>query len=470
MRRIRVPVVLLALSTAGGHSPAFAAENGLGERPYLGWSSWSLCASGIPGYGLPWLSEANIKATSDALQQKLQPYGYTYLNIDSHWARGFDAHGRPAVDTDRFPSGIQALAEYVHAKGQKLGIYFEAGLSTAVYDGNYPILDTPFHTRDIAYRPLTKTNAWKRAYAIDWSHPGAQAYVDSIARQFASWGVDFLKLDGVTPNIPQAPQASATDNRGDVKAWSAALIKTGRPIWFTISWYANPAHGAYWRQYVNGMRANGDVEWSGHRQLVSWSEPYFGLRARWLDTTQTRRQWKTGPDTTMEQWLPYIGGGTWADMDSLDVGVGAMDGLSEEERRSYMTLWVILSSPLYSGDDLTKLDAFGLALLTNREVIAVNQAGLVPKARNAASRTPVWWSKNPDGSANVALFNLNDSPATVEVEFSDLGIRGEAAIRDLWARSDRGTLSSRYGAELAKHACQLVRIVPRARAAGRTKP
>jgi hypothetical protein len=241
-----------------------------------------------------------------------------------------------------------------------------------------------------------------------------------------------------------------------VAAWSAALIKTGRPMWFTLSWYLNPDYGSYWRQYANAMRANGDVEWPGHDKLVNWTEPPHGLRARWLDITQTLPQWqRTGQNhgavAPLHRRRP-------ADMDSLDVGVGSMDALTEDERQSYMTLWVICSSPLYTGDDIAKLDSFGLALLTNPEVIAVNQAGLVPKAKGAASRNPVWWSKNADGSYNVALFNLNDSRSTASIDFTDLGFSGRANVRNLWARKNLPARKDSYKAVLAPHACQLIKL------------
>jgi len=438
----------------------FAAKNGVGQKPYMGWSSWSLCASTIPGYGLTWVNEKHVKAMSDAMRQKLQPYGYTYINVDGGWTKDFDSYGRPLADPGPFPQGIKSLADYVHAKGQKLGLHYVAGLPLSVYDQNGAIYGTPYHARDIAYQPLTKTTGWGNRYAINWSHPGAQAYIDSIAALLASWGLDFLKLDGVTPDIPQAPQPSPTDNRGDVAAWSAALIKTGRPIWFTLSWHLNPAYGSYWRKHANAVRANGDVEWPGHNQLVSWTEPYSGICARWLDTTQTQPQWQNGPATTMEKWLRYIGKGFWTDMDSLDVGNGEMDGLTEDERQSVMTLWVILSSPLYSGDDLTRLDDFGLSLLTNPEVIAVNQAGLVPKAIFAGSKNPIWWSMNPDGSYNVAMFNLNDAPLNVAVNFGNLGFSGSAKIRNLWTKAELGFHTEGYSASMAAHACQLIRVVP----------
>lgn len=456
-RRIVFVSALIAITLT---CPARSAQNGLGQKPYLGWSSWSLCASKIPGYGDTWLNEAHIKAMSDAMHQKLQPYGYTYINVDGGWVKGFDSYGRPIIDAGRFPHGLKSLGDYVHAKGQKFGVHYIAGMPVEVYEHNDAIYGTHLHAQDIVYRPLTKTTGWKNRYAIDWSKPAAQAYVDSIAAEFASWGVDFVKLDGVTPDIPQAPEAAPTDNRGDVAAWSAALIKTGRPIWFTLSWYLNPAYGSYWKKYANAVRANGDVEWGGHDQLVSWTEPYFGLQARWLDPTQTEPHWHNGPATTMEKWLPFIGKGFWADMDSLDVGNGKMDGLSEDERQSTMTLWVICSSPLYSGDDLTRLDSFGLSLLTNKEVLAVDQAGLTPKAIYAGSKNPIWWSRNPDGSYNVALFNLNDAPSTTSINFGNLGFTGAAQVRNLWTHSELGSYSASYSTNLAAHASQLLRVTP----------
>ena len=448
---------LMVLSLPG---VVWAEQNGLGDKPYLGWSSWSLCASKIPGYGDTWLSEDHVKAMSDAMQKELQPFGYTYINVDGGWVAGFDEYGRPLIDTNRFPHGLKSLADYVHAKGQKFGVHYICGMPTSVFDKDDAILGTTYHARDIVYQPLTKTSGWKNRYAIDWSHPGAQAYINSIAEEFASWGVDFVKLDGVTPDIPQAPQTLPTDNRGDVAAWSAALRKTGRPIWFTLSWYLNPADGAYWRKYANAARANGDVEWGGHDQLVGWTEPYFGLSARWLDPTQTLPHWTNGPATTMEKWLPYIGHGFWADMDSLDVGNGKMDGLTEDERQSTMTLWVICSSPLYSGDDLTKLDGFGVSLLTNTEVLAVNQAGLAPKAIYGGSKNPIWWSKNRDGSLNVALFNMNDAPLINTIDFGNLGFTGVAKVHDLWTHRDLGPFTNSYSAELAEHACKFIRVTP----------
>ena len=243
-------------------------------------------------------------------------------------------------------------------------------------------------------QPLTKTNSWMTNWAINWSNPCAQAYINSIANQFASWGVDFLKLDGITPTTFRNIGPSATDGRGDVKAWSQALIQTGRPIWLTISWSIRHDFASYWKQYANGIRVDTDVECYCNT-IVTWDH---SVKARFKDLTL---------------WAGDIGPGTWADMDSVDVGVGAMDGITNDERQTVMTFWAAESAPLYSGDDLTKLDSFGLSLLTNTEVIAVDQAARPARPVSTSTSQQVWAAHNPDGSVTVALFNLGSSTATV---------------------------------------------------------
>ena len=153
----------------------------------------------------------------------------------------------------------------------------------------------------------------------------------------------------------------------------------------------------------------------------------------------------------------------WNDLDALLVGNGAMTGLTLDERRSAATLWAIAGSPLYSGDDLTQLDPDGLDLLTNDEVIAVNQAGRVARPVGAArDQAPqVWSGRQDDGSLVVALFNRDGTAARdVAVSLADLGWAGPARLRDLWARRDAGTAADRIDAHLAPHACRLLRLTP----------
>lgn len=420
--------------------------NGLGQTPYMGWSSWSLESTNASGYGTSWLTEANVKTQADALHQKLQGSGYQYINIDAGWWMDyswnptFDSFGRPAPFPGRFPDGIAAVADYVHHYGLKLGIYYGAGLDFAAYNNNYPIYGTNCHTQDIAVQPLTKTNGWQGAYAIDYNKPCAQAYINSIANQFASWGVDFMKLDGVTPGSFNNG-ASSTDNRSDVQAWSQALFQTGRPIQFVLSWSLDHDFVHTWQQNSNGWRIDTDVE-CYCKTLVTWDN---SVKQRFTDVVP---------------WISAAKPGGWNNLDSLDVGVGSMDGLTNDERQTYTTLWAIEAAPLYSGDDLTKLDSYGLSLLTNEEAIAIDQAGHPARPVSLSSNQQVWYAKNADGSYTVALFNLDNTPQSVTANWSDLGFVGKAHVRDVWAHKQLGQFGNSFSAALPAHGSLLLTVQP----------
>jgi hypothetical protein len=418
----------------------------------MGWSSWSLEALVDPAYHDSFLDEADILAMSDALRDTLQPYGYRYVNVDSRWAGPTDGYGRFLADPARFPDGMEAVADHVHANCQKFGLYTTAGLDTGVYDANPPILGTTCHARDIVLQPMARTNGWLDRWAIDWQNPCAQAYVDSVAAQWAGWGVDFVKLDGVTPGsanltISQGvTPGTPRDNRGDVKAWAAAIAKTGRPMWLTLSWELDVAYADDFAPYANAVRATGDVE-CYCATMTAWLPPVF---LRFFPD----QSWIT--DTSHP--------GLWHDFDSMDIGVGAMDGLTLDERRTVMTLWSIAGSPLYTGDDLTRLDADGLALLTNDEVIAVNQAGhpLVPLASTLApgSTQQVWWGREAAGSVLVGAFNLAGDEDTIPVALADLGLSGSATVHDLWTHQDAGTAAGTLALDAPSHGSRLVRLTP----------
>jgi hypothetical protein len=438
---------------AAGAAPSHSKPTVVAQTPYMGWSSWSLESTNYPGVnptgGASWLTEAHVLQQADVLAAKLKSHGYTYVNIDAGWANssqsccdfGGDAYGRPIPNPTTFPDGIKYIANYVHAKGLKLGIYLAVGLFTGAYNGGKtPIYGTTnCHTSDIVYSDLRMTNGWTNAYKIDYSNPCAQAYINSIADEFAGWGVDFLKLDGVGPGSFQG--GANYDNTSDVAAWSAALSQTGRPIQFVISWALAHPQAAIWQEYSNGWRIDTDVECYCNT-LVTWDN---SVKQRWDDVVQ---------------WIPNAGPGHWNNLDSLDVGNGTMDGITNAERQSYMTLWAIEGAPLYSGDDLTKLDSYGLSLLTNDEVIAVDQAGNAAKPVSQRSDQQVWYAKNSDGSYTVGLFNLGAATATVTANWNDLGITGSAGVRDLWSHSNLGSSSGSFSASLPTHGSRLLRITP----------
>ncbi len=417
--------------------PSRAIGSGFADRPYMGWSSWSLEATKFPGYGgMGWLTAAHVKEQSDAMHRTLQKFGYKYVNLDSGWSGGYDEYGRPIPDGSKFPDGIKGIARYVHRNGQKLGIYWVPGIARDLYDRNPLILDTPYHLQDIVAKPLAPANSWGWHYKIDFSKPGAQDYIDSIASLFVSWGVDFLKLDGV---VPGSDHDNTVDARPDVEAWAKAISKTHRKIWLELSWRIDSHYADFWSKYANGWRVGDDVD-SYEDTLTDWGNirRTFGAVAAWSGLSGK--------------------GIGWDDLDSLDVGNGEMDGLTDIERKTAVTLWAISCSPLYTGDDLTKLDPYGIRLLTNKEVIAVDQSG-VPAVRVASGEKQVWCISRRDGSRIVALFNLSSTPSSVAASWSEIGVTGKAKVRDLWSHKNLGVFQGEFQANLPAHGCELVKIV-----------
>jgi len=226
-----------------------AQVNGVGQKPYLGWSTFSEQA--IDG---SFLTQANIQAQSDALHGSgLQEHGFKYINIDSGWQGGFDGNGRPIPNTTTFPD-VKALVDHIHANGQKAGIYWIPGIEQPAVDGNYPVLGTQYHTQDIVVTPHVPGNSFSAGQTnpyhikIDFTKPGAQDYINSVVNLFAFWGIDFIKLDGVTPG--SYVDNLSIDSRPDVEAWSKAIAQSGRPIWLTVSWRLDQDYLSTWQQYV----------------------------------------------------------------------------------------------------------------------------------------------------------------------------------------------------------------------------
>ncbi|WP_374113979.1 carbohydrate-binding protein [Streptomyces sp. CoT10] len=442
-------------STTAAAAPAAATADvtsGIAAKPFMGWSSWSMQSSQYPGLNpngnYSYLTEANVLKQTDALAATLKKYGYNHVNIDAgwwmdnNWTTEFDQYGRQTPDPVRFPHGMKSVADHIHSKGLKAGIYLPVGLEKGAYgDGRVPIRNAPgCTTADIVYPDLRTTNGWDSAYKLDFDNPCAQRYIDSQARMLADWGYDFLKLDGVGPGSFKS--GDNYNNVADVAAWHKAIADTGRPIHLELSWSLDIGHAADWKKYSNGWRIDTDVECYCNT-LVTWDN---SVKGRWDDAPA---------------WSGKAGPGGWNDLDAIDVGNGAMDGLTNAERQSYMTLWAINKSPLFTGDDLTQLDSYGLSLLTNQEVIAVDQNNS-PVARPVTPMgdEQVWGTKNSDGSYTVALFNLGESPASVTANWASLGFTGAASVRDLWNHKDLGTYKNKITATLPAHGSRLFTVKP----------
>ncbi|MFG2791904.1 fibronectin type III domain-containing protein [Streptomyces sp. NPDC048419] len=451
---VALAVPAAARAAAPADAPAAKASSGttaapvVAAKPYMGYSTWSLESTNFPGYGGEnWVTESNILKQADILASKLKSHGYDYVNVDAGWnvdngKNVGDAYARPTADLKKFPHGMKYVGDQLHRKGLKFGLYLAVGLYQDYYnDGKTPIHNAPgCTTRDIVYPDLRKTSGWDNvSYQLNFSSPCTTEYIQSIADELASWGVDFLKIDGVGPGSNQGDEAH--NNIPDIKAWHTALRNTGRPIQFVLSWSLSHNQADVWKANSNGWRDDTDVECYCDT-LVTWNN---SVKGRWNDVVP---------------WIDDAGPGHWNNLDSLDVGSGVMDGINNVERQSYMTLWAIESAPLYIGDDLTKLDSYGLKLLTNDEVIAVDQAGNPAKPVSQKTSEQVWYARNADGSYTVALFNLGKGYADVSADFSDLGISGKAAVRDLWSRRNLGSVGGHFTDNLPPHGSRLLWITP----------
>jgi len=468
--RIVTAALLFLLSSV----PATTQTPGIGQRPYLGWSSASQ-----QSVSSSFLTQANIAAQSDALQSSgLETHGFTYINIDSGWQGSFDSNGRPLPDTSRFPD-IQALIRHIHSNGQQVGITWSPGVPQAAVSSNAQILDTMYHLKDILAVPYvigntlstpsgsassSTTPAGSQAqtstslvstrcvstsncvasvttsslpnYKIDYTKSGAQEYVSSIVDMFASWGMDAITLDGVGP----ATLNESVDNQADVAAWGTAITQNGRPIWFTVSSALDQDYLPTWERYANARRIGGNLECTGSCPIITnWplsSQKLYDL-VSWQNTAGSL----TG----------------WNDLGPLVVGNSATDGLSPTEQQSMVTFWAMANAPMYLGGDLTTLDQVSQQLLTNDEVIEVDQSGR-PAEQVVGGMTPVWVAKEEDGSFDVALFNLNAFPSPISIDWNTIGFLTSPNVRDLWSHSDLGGFDQGFTTVVLGHGARLLKV------------
>jgi hypothetical protein len=434
---------LVAFAVARTAPAAEAENNGVGLTPAMGWSSWSFIRHNPTAA----IIEAQAKAMKDS---GLARVGYQYVNVDDFWYQcpgsqgpAVDQDGRWVIDPAKFPpsgslNGIQAVASYVHSLGLQFGLYVTPGISKQAVAQNTPIEGTSYTADQIAESSVSEQNYnCGGMVGIDYSKPGAQAFIDSWADQFASWGVDYLKLDGVGSfDIP------------DVRAWSTALGQTGRPIHLELSNSLNIADAATWQQYSNGWRTGGDVECYGCETGGS-SYPLTD----WANVNSRFNQ--------VAQWQPYGGPGAFNDYDSIEVGNGANDGLTYDERQTQLSLWALAASPLILGTDLTHLDETDLGLLLDRDVIAVDQDS-IDAARVASTPTAQVFAKTErNGDVVVGLFNTSGASQVVSTSAAALGLKpGTSYLLDnLWTHRSTETAGT-IGADVPSHGVALLRVSP----------
>ncbi|HEY3608456.1 MAG TPA: NEW3 domain-containing protein, partial [Pseudonocardiaceae bacterium] len=439
---VTLGLLVAAVTAVSAPGTANAEDNGVGAKPALGWSSWSFVRKNP--------TAAVIDAQADVMVSSgLKKLGYQYVNLDDFWYEcpgsqgpNVDQYGRWVIDPTRFPdagskNGIQAVADHLHADGLKFGIYVTPGISAQAVARNTPIEGTSYHADDIALPNVSEANYnCGGMVGIDYSKPGAQAFINSWAAQFASWGVDYLKIDGVGSQDPQ-----------DVRAWSNALRTTDRPIHLELSNNLDIPDAATWARYANGWRTGGDVECYCGPNNASFPLTNYGSVASRFDQVAA--------------WAPFGGPGGFNDYDSLEVGNGANDGLTLDERKTQFSLWALAASPLILGTDLTNLDPTDLSLLRNTDVLAVDQDAIDAKRLANDGTTQVFAKQEVGGDAVVGLFNTGDAPAAVSTTTAALGLPASRQYRltDLWSHA---TLESGggVGATVPPHGVVLYRVTP----------
>jgi alpha-galactosidase len=358
------------------------ADNGLGRTPPMGWNSWNKFTSRV--------SDELVRETADAMASNgMKAAGYVYVNIDDTWEGERDAQGNIRANS-KFPD-MKALADYVHGKGLKLGLYSSPGPETcAGYEGTY----------------------------------GHEA---QDGKTYAQWGIDYLKYDWCSArNLYTDEEMQAVYQKmGD------ALLASGRKIFYSLCQY-------------------------GRADVWAWGADVGGNA--WRTTGDIRDTWDSMSRIGFAQGehAPFANPGHFNDPDMLEIGNG---GMNDDEYRTHMSLWSMLAAPLLAGNDQRNMPANILAILTNREVIAVDQDKLGKQGTRAAKNgdTEIWTRELDRGARAVALFNRGGEAANVK--WSEVGLKKTPKkARDLWAHADVALSGLEYSVNVPSHGVVLLRV------------
>jgi len=368
------------------------APNGLALTPPMGWNSWNHFQCNI--------NEKVIRDTADAMVASgMRDAGYQYVVIDDCWHGARDADGFITADPQRFPSGIKALADYVHSKGLKFGIYSDAGRLTC------------------------------------GGRPGSEGHEYQDALTYARWGVDYLKYDWCNTGDRNAQEAYAT--------MADALRQSGRPIVFSMCEWGTAKPWLWAQNTGNLWRTTGDIsdDFAVKKKGHDWEHPVTMI----LDLN--------------EPLWPFAGPGHWNDPDMLEVGNG---GMTSDEYRSHFSLWAMMAAPLIAGNDIAHMDDTTKSILENKEVIAVDQDPLGIQGHRVwkDGDREVWVKPLARGAMAVLLFNRGEAPAAITATADQLGWPASvrAKVRDLWARKGAGRWSGSVTATVEPHGVVMLRV------------
>jgi alpha-galactosidase len=362
----------------------------------MGWNSWNKFGGSI--------TDTLVRGIADAMVSTgMQAAGYQFINIDDMWqATSRDSSGNIVPDGTKFPNGMKALADYVHGKGLKLGLYSDRGTQTCS------------------------------------GRPGSYGHETQDAQTYASWGVDYLKYDNCSP-------ATGSNMQTDYTNMSNALKASGRPIVFSIcAWWFYT-----WETSIGQLwRTTGDIK-------DTWASFTANLDANggWTPRYSDANYGSPGI-------AQYASPGHWNDPDMLEVGNG---GMTDAEYQSHFSLWAIMAAPLIAGNDIRSMTASTANILTNADVIAVDQdpLGIQGKPISTSTTLEVWSKKlSGDQTYAVVLFNRTTASAAITVTWASLGMTSTSAtVRDLWSHTDLGSTATQYTATVPSHGVTMLNVV-----------
>ena len=422
--------------------------------PPMGWNSYNCFGSAV--------HEDEVRANAMYMASFLKSYGWKYIVVDFLWSYDnppgsrignpfqqnlrdgsfvpwltMDAFGRLLPQPTKFPSafggkGFKPLADYIHTLGLQFGIHLMRGIPRQAVWKKSPVLGTSYTADMIA--DTNSTCPWmNHMYGLNMSKPGAQAYLNSLLELYASWGVDFIKVDDIA-----RPYSAA-----EVEGYRKAITHCGRPMVLSLSPGETPLKERnHVVQYANMWRMADDF-WDDWKEILQMFE-------------------------YAKSWEGVGGPGHWPDCDMIQIGKLSKRGpvgeerfsrFTKEEEITHMTFWCIYNSPLMLGGNLPENREQELKLFTNEEVIAVNQTGETPRQLFKTDSSMAWYS-HVSGTKNIylALFNLKNDSSLVSVNLESLGIKGKISIRDLWKKEDLGSFKKGFNSSLEKHSAGLFKL------------
>lgn len=444
------PVQVTVTNAAGTASATYTLQSGstLALTPPMGWNSYDSFGASV--------TEQDMIEQAQAVRTYLQPYGWNTVVIDYRWyepGQPIDANGRYVPATGKYPSatgsnGFKTLADGIHAMGLGFGIHIMRGVPRKSYNANLPIAGSSYTTRD-AGNPDDPCPWDEHMWGVRGDTPAGQAWYDALFQQYASWGVDFVKIDDMLNNSTRRYHQAEAD------AIHRAVEKTGRSIMLSFS--PGPNDPSWLIASSGHLNSNANM-W----RVVNDFWDYNALTDL-PGVLRAASTWQGVSDLTP---------GHWPDLDMLPLGylgprnewhASGQTRFTKNEQVTIMSLWTMLPSPLMFGGNPARLgsDAWTLALLTNEEVLAVNQDALGARGRRTTVDGGEIWVRDLSGDRKaVAFFNHGDRDMTMSASFSQLGVTGTPVIRDLWRRADVSGMSDALSADVPAGAALMYTLSP----------